>query len=378
MRFMKDDVEGTPYEKTVSIMRDDPFFYKNQAMQQIGLHKIDPALGEGNSSASLAYTLEHITDHYGLRQTNHYYTYGWTGLLSSKFRYRDAKAFFIELEKEVQSYRAKNINPKVRVIGYSHGGNIGLNLGAVRQNEFPRSELVVDELILLGTPIIADSDYLVNDQIFKRVFHLYSEHDRVQTLDFFSPNRLFSDRVFRPRKDFQLPDKLVQIQLKVTRCIPQARNNPKRFQTSFNFDNPSVVFGKRKLLRDVSPGHAELWFFGWTPMHYRESYPLYPLPTISFMPVITVHAAHISRSLNNPGHSVIADIRPEHGVILFRPHNSPSIHSTVPFMPEEKLSRLHEAVLGCKPLNYSGDIYQVHVQEAIKKAQVVTDSPKKA
>ena len=376
MLFLKDEVEGTLYQKTVELMREDSFFFKNQAMQKVELHRIDPRLFAGNASASAAFVLDEISKHYGLERTNYYYTYGWSGLLSAKSRYLDAKNLFIGLEKEVRRLRKQHLNPKIRVIGYSHGGNVNLNLAAVRQKEFPRSKLIIDEVVNIGAPVITDSDYLINDTMFKRIFHLYSRCDRVQPLDFFAPKQLFSDRIFRPRKGFELPNKLIQIQLKVTRCKNSVSDNPKRFQLSSDLSKQDVVYGRKGLLRDMSPGHVELWFFGWTPLHYRDDYPLYPLPTIAFAPVIMHHAEKIAES-NTPENSIVADIRPQHNVIIFRKRYDYQVHSTVAYMPKDKLNKLSEAILQCKPELYSNDIYNAHIQDAVRNAHNIRTSEKK-
>lgn len=375
MQFLKDEVQGTHYEKTVELMRQDPFFYKNQAMQQIGLHKVNPKLIAGNSSASLAYTLSEVGKHYGIEQNNRYYTFGWTGLLSAKSRLNESRKLFEALQKEIAHLKRQGLHPKIRLIGYSHGGNVILNLAAVKNKFYPKSKMVINEVVNLGTPVITDSDYLINDPIFKRIFHLYSLYDRVQPLDFFAPNQIFSNRAFRPRKGFELPDKLIQIQLKVTRCKSNVRNNPKRFAMSHDFSRKHVVFGKKGLLRDMSPGHAELWFFGWTPVNYRQHYPLYPLPTVSFAPVILHHAEKIAESMS-PEHSVVADIRPEHNVILFRGQKDHKVHSTVPYMPKEKLEKLHEAISACKPELYSDAIYKAHIQDASRNARQIMANEK--
>ena len=372
MLFLKDEVEGTLYEKTVELMREDAFFFRNQAMQKIGLRQIDPLLFEGNASASLAFVLDEIGKHYGLERTNLYYTYGWSGLLSAKSRYNDAKKLFIALENEVNRLRSQHMNPKIRLIGYSHGGNVNLNLAAVRQKEFQQSPLIIDEVVNIGVPVITDSDYLITDQLFKRIFHLYSPYDRVQALDVFAPNQIFSSRIFRPRKGFELPKKLIQIQLKVTRCKNNIIDSPQRFSRSTDLSRRHIIYGKKGPLRDVSPGHVELWFFGWTPLYYRDHYPLYPLPTISFAPVILHHAEKIAQSMS-PEHSVIADIRPQHNVIIFRKYQTNQIHSTVPYMPEHKLKTLQDVILQCKPHLYSDDIYRAHIQDAVRNAQQIMD-----
>ncbi len=61
--------------------------------------------------------LEEISKHYGINRTNYYYTYGWSGLLSAKSRYNDAKKLFIALEQEVDRLKRQNLNPRIRIIG---------------------------------------------------------------------------------------------------------------------------------------------------------------------------------------------------------------------------------------------------------------------
>lgn len=378
MLFIKDEVEGTLYEKTVELMREDSFFYKNQAMQRIGLHRINPVNTTDNSSASLSYTIEEINKYYGLQKTSHYYTFGWSGLLSQKRRYQDAKELFIALEKEATRVQRQYDHPtiKIRLFGYSHGGNVSLNLGLVRQREFPHSSLHIDELILLGTPILTDTDYLINDPLFKKVCNIYSRADHVQKLDFFAPKQFFSSRVFRPRKEFTLPEKLVQIQLKVTRCTNRTQACPEKLELAKDFSKRSVVYGKKGLLRDISPGHFELWFFGWTPVRYRNHYPLHPLPVVSLAPVITHHAHKISPSIT-PERSVVADVRPEHNVIIFRPQNSHHIHSTIPYIAPEKLVKLKQTILKHEPELYNDEIYNMHIQDAVRNAQSIMEAYKK-
>ena len=70
-----------------------------------------------------------------------------------------------------------------------------------------------------------------------------------------------------------------------------------------------------------------------------------------------------------PENSIIADIRPEHNVMLFRQHNTYQIHSSVAYIPKEKLNRMHEAVLQCKPELYTHEMYKSHIQDALERAQ---------
>lgn len=369
--FMKDKVEGTLYEKTVELMREDPFFYKNQAMFQLGFHPIDTSLREGNSCASLAFVMNKIAHHYNVTpHENRYYTFGWSGLLSAKTRYKESKKLFKGLCKEVARLKDEGYAPRVRIFGYSHGGNVSLNLAKVKQNELAPCDLTVNELVLLGSPIIRDTDYLINDPMFEQVYNLYSLRDRVQPLDVFAPKQTISKRLFRPRKGFTLPDKLVQVQLKVTRCKRGACKDPIKFEQSKDYSKSKVVYGKGGLLRDISPGHMELWFFGWTPVHYRPNFPLNPLPTVAFAPPIMYHARKLAQSIQ-PERSVVADIRPEHNVILFRRQGHHAIHSTVPFLTQKQLKKLHDSIHSCKPDLYDQRIYDEHIKDAVGSAREV-------
>lgn len=375
LRFMRDDVENTTYSRTIEIMRQDPIFYKNQAMQGFGCNKIDPSnIEPGNASGALAAILDQVTAFsHGPHIENHYYTYGWSGLMSPTRRFKDAIDLYKGIEKERNAFIAQGITPKVRVIGYSHGGNVVLNLGAVRQREAVDKNLVIDEAILLGTPIQSETDYLVNDPIFKRVYHIYSSADRVQKLDFFSYERFFSRRTFKERRDFVLPDKLIQIQIKMTRNNKGVGMRRKKFKNSFNFNSASVVSGKSPLLRDSSPGHAELWFFGWTPVHYRDSFALKPLPTVSILPYILSSIDAIKVPLS-PKHPVIVDIRPEHGVILIKNVTKKRFYKVIEFLPREVFKSLQESALQYKPENYSIALYEDCIQKAVLQAREENDA----
>src|SRR5579871_2473041 len=218
-RFIRDDVQDTTYSKTVEYMRMDPYFYLNQAMQEFGLKKIDDTdLQPGNASSAIANLYDQVTKMVAPNTTNHYYTFGWSGLLSPSSRYQDSIRLLQELTAELkEKFWDHNIFPKIRLIGYSHGGNVCLNIAAAKNNTDPDSLLSVDELILVGVPIQTETDYLSADAIFKKIYHVLSRADRIQRIDFFSFNRIFSRRYFRGNHHFKVPKKLMQIEIKINR-----------------------------------------------------------------------------------------------------------------------------------------------------------------
>ncbi len=365
LHFMTDNVENTLYSQTVKYIRQDPFFYKNQAMLGRGLTKIDPNdIRQGNSSSGIAHFFEKMTKYSGAPDSNNlYYTFGWNGLLSSTARYQEGKKLFLALEKEVKRLREKNINPKIRVIGYSHGGNVCLNLGAIHAQERQSSNITIDELVLLGVPIQSDTAHWIRDPVFKRVYNIYSLSDRIQTLDFFSFNRFFSERYFK----FELSDKIIQVEIKITRNATQYAPNSAKSKKAKNLNKHSIITGRSRLLRNTSPGHVELWFFGWTPLHYRKNYPLYPLPTLSLVPFISHHLKDIKTNAQH----IVFDVRPDHEYILIRKKYEKKLDKVIPFVTQNQLTHMKQHAFKFAPKKYTREKYIERTQKAIKKAKKV-------
>lgn len=370
-RFMTDRVEDTLYSETVRHMREDPFFYKNQAMQEIGLHKIDTSRVEkGYASGLVARQFERVEklSNPCANYENHFYTFGWYGLLSTRIRYFDAIPLYRGITAEVEKFRAQGIEPEVRLIGYSHGGNVCLNLGAVRQNEDVDQSIKIDELILLGVPIQCETDFLLSDPIFKRVYQIYSRGDRIQKLDFFSTKRFFSRRMFTSRKYFQLPKKLTQIQLRLTRGV----NGKKRTcLPCFNPNDVPTVSGKSQRFRDAAPGHIELWFYGWTPANYRAKFILKPLPFMIFLPYILDEVnANLCRAQNpNPIKPIIMDIRPEYEHMIIKNQKSWKDVTIVEFFDKQTIKELGDMTKPYVPDKYDIETYDDHIQRASEKAE---------
>lgn len=371
-RFMVDDVEDTVYAKTIELMRKDPFFFKNQPMRELGLHRADPHdIGQGKAANAMALLFEEVNAMIGGQKNNYYYTYGWSGLLSPKARYKDAEIFFVSLEQELKKYHAQNIYPKVRVIGYSHGGNVCLNLERIRRDKYPNSTMSVDQLLIVGSPIQGETDFLVNGPLFKRIYNFFSHADRIQKLDFFSFDRFFSGRTFTNHKCVCLPKKLTQIQIKVTRNARCTKGNPRKERLARNLNNPAIISGNSNLIRDISPGHSELWFFGWTPVHYRDTYPLHPFPTVAFAPFIINELEKIENVLPCPEPFVV-DLRPEHEVMLIRPQQCIELYAAVPFLSHEKFEHLRQIIepFSFDPKEYTALEYNKHIQLAYEHARV--------
>jgi pimeloyl-ACP methyl ester carboxylesterase len=370
MRFIRDDVKDTIYSKTVEYMRANPYFYLNQAMQETGLKEVDMFdLQPGNASSAIANIYDQVTKTIAPNTDNHYYTFGWSGLLSPTGRYEDSVKLFQELTAELrEKYWNHNIIPKIRLIGYSHGGNVCLNIAAAKNNTDPNSLLSVDELILVGVPIQTETDYLSADPIFKKIYHIFSRADRIQRIDFFSFNRIFSRRYFRSNHHFKVPKKLMQIEIKINRKARTRYETLKRNAEYLNFKASSIISGRSRLFKNVSPGHLEFWFFGWSPKHYRNSFILRPLPAFVIIPYIVHCINSIKPALKNP-YPVVVDIRPELETMVIKQRKKNNQTKVFSFLSREQLDQLSKTAHQVAIDSSFEDEYEKHVQDAFKKAK---------
>lgn len=125
-----DKAESTLYGQVINDARSMPFFFQTQAMQEPGLRKInEPFDKRGYASGALVYLLQHIQNAMLPTQKTcqHYYTFGWSGIISDSARVHAGAQLHHELTSEIEHYKKQGICPKVRLIGYSHGGNVCLN-----------------------------------------------------------------------------------------------------------------------------------------------------------------------------------------------------------------------------------------------------------
>ncbi|MFA5306437.1 MAG: hypothetical protein WC365_03225 [Candidatus Babeliales bacterium] len=174
------------------------------------------------------------------------YTFGWDGRLSNRHRRKAAHQLYKALCPEIERLKTTCKNLEVIVITHSHGGNVGLYL-AHAENEFKKG-LVIDKLVLLGTPVQSETEKYVGAACFKKIYNFYSRGDQVQKIDLISTHDDWSRRKFSPQ------DNLVQIEV---RC------------------------GRKK------PGHTELWLFnGKDNWICRDNLSIAPFPLFVFLPTI--------------------------------------------------------------------------------------------
>lgn len=358
IKVMQDKLDESPYKIAVDCIRDDNFFYLNQPIQLRGLHKIDLTNHQEYLGAhTFARLFDDVQQHVNpAKIINDYYTFGWSGLISHKIRFEEARTLYAELSALIASYQEQNIPVKIRIIAYSHGGNLALNLGAIRDDKQHQDTFIIDELILIGTPVQKETDYLVCSPVFSHVYNIYSRGDMVQCLDCFSFHRFFSNRRFKTNRRYCLPNNLTQIEIKV-----------KMSKTTTQHDCHWSLCNKKQARIDRSPGHVELWFFGWPRgpnTLYRPHFPLFPIPIALFIPAITSQVHQYAPHKQ----SLILEWRLHEGTIALRPrHHQRKL--IVDFLPTPFVKDLQTKALAAEPSNYTAATHKAHVKNILRRLE---------
>lgn len=316
MQIRKDCIEGTPYEKNVLSIREHPYFFALQPINRLGLHPVKEDPTCTNASHALSILFDEMFSLYGFDQKNTYYTFGWSGLISERRRYNAARCLYTELKTKLHDLKKEGISPKVRIIAYSHGGNLVLNLADLRAREFPCDQFQIDELILVALPVQAVTTRQAQSPLYKEVYSIYSRGDKIQRIDATSPSpyNIFSQRTFKGRR---LRNNITQIELRFTAPL---RRSP-------YYCLPSNMRG----IINQSPGHTELWFFGWVESGYRKNLHMYPLPGSVFIPyLLTVAKDQRCRNFQ-------VDLRPEKEHAIVRTNDCSRV---VPFMSRKQYNDL--------------------------------------
>lgn len=355
------NVNKTRYKHITRYVRKNSFTHRTQASQGIGLIpiKLKSNYDDHNGARAMVATFKKLDQHanllYGAHIDSHelYYTYGWSGLLCYSSRQKASLFLYQKLIRLVKELKAKNLNPKIRVLAFSHGGNVAVQMANFDPWSTLKSKLNIDELITLGMPVHRENDVLIRHPMFKKVYHFYSLGDIPQTLDFVSTDYAASHRRYQARPCFEIPDKLTQIQVQFSQDI--ARTKP---------FTPINKYRKSS----YSPSHVEMWSFGWSPQGYNRRSPLFPFPTVAFAPYI-VQALRTKPEL---GRNLIAEIYPSQEKIVLTDLDWDSHRKiqtiSVPFLTQQDYNALKQIAWTRRPLAHNSLIEKQVVNEGIRFA----------
>lgn len=364
-QVLKDNITNTTYKKTISRMRKDPQFYASQPIMQRGLVKIEPSfdLSATSSTRFAAYPIlkayEEVDKQFlNINTNNHFYTFGWSGLISQERRRKEAIRFYNCLSEELEKYENK---PKIRILAHSHGGNLVLNLAAINKviknfNNMPailgqtinnderealflmyeqikalpnktqtngqkafdyrptQKNLNIDELLMFGTPIQPETETFVLNNFFKKIYNIYSEEDVVQDMDIFSTKKNSSQRL-KILENLSMPTnspQIIQLKIMIDREMKKNENKsePQTFtlvttNTQQQEESDQSFWGKlfsrnrfgSKKTKD--PTHKEMWFVSWDKLQQNLSTPLESIPSVIFTPLFLNAIEKISNQTND-------------------------------------------------------------------------------
>lgn len=355
--ILRDELHGTTYARTAAIIRRNPFFYQTQPMQDLGLIPITNHTRDlGAGAWPFMMLFKNIAEKVGFGTPQDiYYTYGWSGLLSAQHRCAEAQLLHDSLCSEQKKITEKTgVSPRIRLIGYSHGGSLCLNLELARRKNPACTPLIVDELITIGTPVLRASAEYASSKIFKQVYTISSAGDMVQSLEIGS-TKFYHNGHF----SCGLPPNLTQIKIRLcdeqeTEVVRKKRSRTIRYI--------------RKTLTRMDPGHIEIWAFGWTPSLYRKNLPIYPLPVGLFIPAII---ACVEKNLPCTTF-VTCDLRPSTGTALLSVpcRKRKRTYSRVPFLDKQYIASLQAQALTYMPHNQFHAEYDRRVNHLTRLARM--------
>jgi pimeloyl-ACP methyl ester carboxylesterase len=113
-----------------------------------------------------------------------YASFGWSGILHDEARTLASKELYTALTNWADTVIAQGDEPVITLVAHSHGGNVALKL-AYQENIHKRG-LVIENLVMWGTPIQDETIYFAESLMFKTIINCYSPYDFIQKGDGFS------------------------------------------------------------------------------------------------------------------------------------------------------------------------------------------------
>lgn len=343
-----DATKGTLYRSTVKKTRDDEAFFSDCIMTPRGFMRITPTWERQSVEKKYgAYPL--VQAYWDVQeavspgsQVNYFYAFGWSGLLSQKDRMVEAVRLFNALCEELETLAHNGIVPKIRIICHSHGGNVALNLAPINlvlasnwhekqiakdlniqpaacttveklatyfssltTKELAKQRtgqknldyipthknLVIDELIMLGTPFQPETSSFAFLPTFKKVISIYSTNDRVQRADWVSSRYPLSSQRLpaMQSKDIQAP--LVQ-EVRIMMEAPIVNNSIKiPGKVLDGTEQQSNVWAEllsgTNIFENIGkdPTHKDFWFLNLDKKESDKSF-LGDLPIVIIIPLL--------------------------------------------------------------------------------------------
>jgi hypothetical protein len=260
--------EDSWYVKMMRTVRNETMLLQDQVIGEEGLFQISSEkikaarncdLSDHDKMFGAAFIIDaydrvaRAVDQYG--DYNHYYSFGWSGLLSHKKRVEAAQILYRQLIDLRDQYKKEyGYLPEITLVAHSHGGNVAKLLAQVEQEQ--NNKLRIKHLVMYGTPMQSETASLVHNNVIETCILCYSDGDNVQGNDVFSSK----DRSSKKR----ISD---LVSMSAVNSDDQRRVDVRLI---FN-ENPTII------------GHMNMWFMG---RAEKLSHSLDPLPLMVLTPLI--------------------------------------------------------------------------------------------
>lgn len=153
-----------------------------------------------------------------LFQSEHMYSFGWSGKLNQIARENASQELFNSLKyvhKKIQDQTGQD--PEFVLISHSHGGNVILHLAEITDPD--GFDLTISKAILLACPVQKNTAHLINSPIFKRIYSLHSHTDMIQIADMQGlRKKKHEHKPFFSERHFDANPKLVQVLIRWKNC----------------------------------------------------------------------------------------------------------------------------------------------------------------
>jgi hypothetical protein len=335
IQIARQKTKQTKYKHVTKYVRRNSDVHRTQPSQGIGLLpiKMEPN-PDNNGSRAIVAVIKKLK--HNMNPSNQakelYYTFGWSGLLDYSSRQKAAIFLYRKLIRLMNDLKNEGLKPKLRIIAYSHGGNVAVQMANLDPWNKRKSQLTINEFIALGMPVQRENDVLIRHPMFERVYHFYSIGDIPQKLDFVSTDFAASHRRYQARQCFEIPSKLTQIQVRFSKTVNRKRK-----------------FNKKDTTMTYDPTHIELWSFGWLPKNYNKQSPIFPFPMAAFAPYIV----DIIKNHPELGTNLEANIYPDKEKIIFTKRKWSNHHKikdlVIPFMSQQEYNEVKQIAWTRRP-----------------------------
>jgi hypothetical protein len=174
-------------------------FYPEVAYGALGLHHVDKM--PKNALFKKDVEILHFADSKRFDK-DHFYTFRWSGTLSFTAREKAGKDLYHDLKVLLENYKKDyGYYPKLRIITFSHGGNVALNMAS--HLPFIKNEHVYLEFLIVAAPVQKHTEKYIENSEIDSIYTIYSTRDVMQVAD----NYILNKRLHSPKRFFKITRK---------------------------------------------------------------------------------------------------------------------------------------------------------------------------